>query len=276
MQVHAISAQGFNIAAKLYRTARPDYSKASIDALLAAYSPTEPKHKIQILEIGSGTGIFTKHFLNHTSLASSQATLYCLEPNAAMRSSASKDSSASVTLKFITEPTASAANIPLESNSIDRVYIAQAFHWFADLVSLREIHRVLKPGGTLGLVWNMEDDATAWVRGIRDLYERFDTGVPQYRKGYWRNVFNESEAAGLFRLPLQETRVTHIQVCVGGKEAIWNRVLSKSYISVLGPDQQERLKAELLNELEKHHIDFDLEGNVLYPYTTDVFLTHKL
>ena len=33
----------------------------------------------------------------------------------------------------------------------------QAFHWFANEESLKEIHRVLKPAGVLAMVWNAED-----------------------------------------------------------------------------------------------------------------------
>jgi len=33
----------------------------------------------------------------------------------------------------------------------------QAFHWFSNKDSLKEIHRVLKPAGVLGMVWNAED-----------------------------------------------------------------------------------------------------------------------
>lgn len=48
----------------------------------------------------------------------------------------------------------SSYEIPLEANSVDSVIAAQAFHWFGDEQSLKEIRRVLRPGGTLGLIWN--------------------------------------------------------------------------------------------------------------------------
>lgn len=59
-------------------------------------------------------------------------------------------------------------NIPVESESQDAVIVAQAFHWFDDIQSLREIHRVLKPGGKLLLIWNMESRRSAWVGKLRE------------------------------------------------------------------------------------------------------------
>lgn len=39
----------------------------------------------------------------------------------------------------------------------DGVVVAQAFHWFATEEALDEMHRVLKPGGVLGMIWNIDD-----------------------------------------------------------------------------------------------------------------------
>jgi SAM-dependent methyltransferase len=42
------------------------------------------------------------------------------------------------------------------------VVCAQAFHWFANAAALTEIHRVLRPGGMLGLVCNVRDEDVDW------------------------------------------------------------------------------------------------------------------
>ena len=59
-------------------------------------------------------------------------------------------------------------SIPVASSSQDMVVLAQCFHWFDDLKSLQEIHRVLKPKGVLVLIWNMESqERSSWVAAMR-------------------------------------------------------------------------------------------------------------
>jgi len=41
--------------------------------------------------------------------------------------------------------------------------VADAWHWFDAEATISELHRVLKPGGWLGLVWNVEMRQFAWT-----------------------------------------------------------------------------------------------------------------
>lgn len=59
-------------------------------------------------------------------------------------------------------------NIPVENESQDAIVVAQAFHWFDDVKTLQEMHRVLKPGGYGILAWNLESgDRSEWVAKLR-------------------------------------------------------------------------------------------------------------
>ena len=76
-----------------------------------------------------------------------------------------------------------ATAIPLADQSVDAVVCAQAFHWFAAAEALREIHRVLRPGGTLGLVWNMRDARVPWVARLDAIVNRHEGDTPRYYTG---------------------------------------------------------------------------------------------
>jgi ubiquinone/menaquinone biosynthesis C-methylase UbiE len=50
-----------------------------------------------------------------------------------------------------------ATEIPVPDGVADAIIVAQAFHWFSTDEALTEFARVLKPGGSLGLIWNFYD-----------------------------------------------------------------------------------------------------------------------
>jgi nuclear pore complex protein Nup133 len=49
-------------------------------------------------------------------------------------------------------------HVPVEDHWADVIIIAQAFHWCPDYEkAAQEFNRVLKSGGTLAMIWNLED-----------------------------------------------------------------------------------------------------------------------
>jgi ubiquinone/menaquinone biosynthesis C-methylase UbiE len=71
-------------------------------------------------------------------------------------------------------------NIPVESESQHVVVIAQAFHWFDDIETLRECRRVLKPNGYIVLIWNMESQKRCqWIAKLRQSVPPFATNLPR-------------------------------------------------------------------------------------------------
>ena len=71
--------------------------------------------------------------------------------------------------------------IPLPAGSVDAVTVAQAFHWFDADAALAEIHRVLRPGGGLGLIWNAMEVDVEWVAVLRELVHAVRGSVPAVR-----------------------------------------------------------------------------------------------
>lgn len=126
--------------------------------------------------------------------------------------------------------------------------ISQAFHWFAEMSSLEEIHRVLGTHGVLGMIWNIEDynapkkhkAATAYEQKIHDLTWTFDDNEPRFRHEQWRQVFvNQIKstplslikaADPLFALPLGEHH-ERWEVRMS-KEKLWERYSTLSQVAI--------------------------------------------
>ena len=100
----------------------------------------------RVLDLGAGTGKFTKYLL------ATGAEVVAVEPVVAMRER--------LTAAFprVRALSGQAEAIPLGDATVDAVVCAQAFHWFATPAALAEIVRVLRPGGQLGLIWNVRDE----------------------------------------------------------------------------------------------------------------------
>ena len=237
--------------------ARPSYPKEAIQRLSALLTPGA-----SILDLGAGTGIMTK------LLVKEGYQVVAVEPVKAMRDQLTSS------LPSVTCLEGTAQSIPLESNSVDAVMLAQCFHWFDNLESLEEIHRVLKPNGLIVLIWNMESqERSEWVFRIRALYQAYEDGAPQYRKGHWKKVFETNEAQALYTFPLQHQV---FQFDTPAKRAdIWTRVMSKSYIAILEEKEQEILKNDIENVLEDPKYGLpknqDLQTELIYPHDTDMY-----
>src|SRR3954454_17109320 len=113
-----------------------------------------PDQARTVLDLGAGTGKLTQRLLELGLDVSA------VEPLDEMRA-------------LIPAPARSmfgtAEAIPLSHASVDAVVVGQAFHWFDAAKALPEMARVLRPGGTVGLLWNMDDDRVPWVSQLCDL-----------------------------------------------------------------------------------------------------------
>ncbi len=132
----------------------------------------------------------------------------------------------------------SAQAMPLPDNCAQALVCAQAFHWFASEDALREMQRVLAPGGQLGLVWNVRDEALDWVAAITEIITPHEGDAPRFYKGDWRRPFAGASGSHLFS-PLELTSFSYLHVG-SAQQVILDRFLSVSFIAALPADQKGR------------------------------------
>jgi SAM-dependent methyltransferase len=141
---HASAARSFGDGAAAYERGRPTYPLEALDWLL----PDGARH---VVDVGAGTGKFTRLLVDRVERVTA------VEPSAGMRAELV---SAVPTARVLA---GSAERLPLDDDSVDAVVVAQAWHWVDAPRAVPEVARVLRPGGVLGLVWNVLDTSTPWV-----------------------------------------------------------------------------------------------------------------
>jgi SAM-dependent methyltransferase len=129
--VHRSASRGFARASEAYERGRPGYPPEAV-ARLARELELRPGRVV--LDLAAGTGKLTAH------LVGTGAELVAVEPVAEMRAVIER------ALPGVAAYAGTAEEIPLETNSVDAVTVAQAFHWFSGEEALVEIHRVVRPG----------------------------------------------------------------------------------------------------------------------------------
>ena len=244
------AARGFDGAAGAYERGRPEYPRAAIDLLVRAL-PLGPATRL--LDLGAGTGKLSR------LAAARGARVLAVDPAGAMlRLVAGTPGVAPVR--------ALAEVLPLRAGAIDAVAAASSFHWFDGPRALAEIHRVLRPGARLALLWNQRDDAIAWVARLSAIVNRREGDAPRYRKGDWRRAFDG--APGLFA-PVEEARFTHVHPL--SRDGVLDRVASISFVARMEPTEREEVLAEVRALLDSHP-ETAGRAELRLPYVTDVHL----
>lgn len=131
--------------------------------------------------------------------------------------------------------------------------------------------RVLKPNGIIALssssplshslkvkradevrerltVWNLEDRSVQWVAELRDSYEKHEAGTPQARLGLWKSIFETDFYAQTYEEAELEQFHRNLP---SNEQGVVDRILSKSYITALSEEEQQKVAQEMREIVKK-------------------------
>jgi SAM-dependent methyltransferase len=229
-----LQAASFGAVADAYERSRPEYPAEAV-RWLTGVVPAD------VVDLGAGTGKLTRGLvaLGHRVTA--------VEPLPEMRAHIGPPARVLA---------GSAEAIPLPDASADVIVCAQAFHWFDQPVALREIARVLRPGGRIGILWNVRDETVEWVAALTDAMEG--------RLGIAHGAEKPIAASGRFG-PVECASFDHAQVV--SREGLRELVRSRSFCAVMSEDQRAPVFERVDAIFDEHARDGALE----LPYITECF-----
>lgn len=298
--VHDVAQRGFGEGTNdLYDRVRPSYPPAALSHIHASLPSSAHTAGLNIIEAGSGTGIFTRLLISppapdtHTFKDETYPTwniskLYSVEPSSGMRGQWEKG------LEKLDAKTYEGKEIRtveggfddfsktgIEKGEADMIVIAQAYHWCPDHEqAFREFGKYLKPDGILVLLWNLESRQHPFSASVLAMLPDYDQGTPQYYRMWWRKAFETEAYKSLFG------EEDHSEKTFGWSTPITDqtytdRMLSKSFMTeqVINGEERvkmlERLKKLLADgEQYKEYIDKE-EGIYKLEYTTDVVILRR-
>jgi len=197
----------FGEVAELYDRVRPSYPRDLIDDVV---SFAELEAGSRLLESGAGTGKATTLFLDF--LEPNDWHLVAVEPDPAMAAILSDHLAHAVASRRADVCVEGLEQFAASSPApFDLLYAAQSWHWVSAERRAALAAALLRPGGTLALIWNVGSHPGTGVQQALDkVYEahapgvRFQpiqsaaTGPAPQPKGLSREYSSELEATGAF------------------------------------------------------------------------------
>jgi SAM-dependent methyltransferase len=203
-----------------YERGRPDYPAEAIATIV---SELDLRAGRTVLDLAAGTGKLTR------LLVPSGANVIAVEPIREMREK----------ITGVVALAGTAERIPLTDNFVDAITVGQAFHWFDAGAALREMQRVLTPGGGVALIWNARDERQPLQASLSAIFNRYEGDTPRREQRDWKTVLADS---GLFD---RTRRVLFSHVQHVDEQAVVDRVLSVSFMASLPADEQALVERDV-------------------------------
>jgi SAM-dependent methyltransferase len=246
MTDHEQLSRSFGAAAGSYEAGRPDYPLEAVEWLLEPARLSD--RRIRVADAGAGTGKLTR------AIVEAGAEVVAVDPDPQML--------AVLRSRVIGVPAfaGTAEELPLPDASVDAVLLGQAWHWVDPDLGAREAARVLRPGGLLGLVWNIRGDDVPWVaeltRAMRGSHAEQMLAADGVRIGA--------------PFPAPE-RKTWRWVRTMGRQALADMVASRSYVITADPAERAEILASVEAIFDRERRIQDGTDVIDLPYRTEAF-----
>lgn len=243
--------QRFSTRVENYIKYRPGYPKEVIETLKAECGLTPDS---VIADIGSGTGILAKMFLQNGN------PVYGVEPNREMREAGEKLLQGYPHFRSVA---AKAEETSLDKNSVDFIAAGQAFHWFDRAKAKVEFARILKSPGWVVLIWNERlTTTTPFLVAYEQLLKSYATDYEQVdHRQIDASVLRDFFGSDDFKLRLFENAQ------VFDYEGVEGRLISSSYT----PEPDHPNYEPMLAELRRIFEAYQTAGKVVIEYQTLIY-----
>jgi ubiquinone/menaquinone biosynthesis C-methylase UbiE len=228
----------FDGVADVYERSRPGYAPAAVEWIAERL----PFHRV--LDLGAGTGKLTRQLVPYAR------EVVAVEPGDEMRRVLQ------AVVPGVEALFGTAEAIPLPDASVDTITVAQAFHWFEIDDALAEMHRVLRPGGGYGILWNEWDDGDPLLNAINEVIRplrpaRHDEGGNRKAQVLASRLFTAYDERSF-------PNVEHVDA-----ERVVEQVSSISAIAAAAPTERERALADVRALVGMGTVDFRMNTCVI-------------
>ncbi|MEV4114740.1 class I SAM-dependent methyltransferase [Nonomuraea sp. NPDC049695] len=205
------------------------------------------------VDIGSGTGHLA------VQLASEGLHIIAIEPLSSMR--------AHIPIGPKLHAIGGAAEqLPLQDHVADLLAAGQAWHWFQARLAAEEAHRVLRPGGTVLMLWNIFDNTVPWLDRIEQISRARD---PRRARG-----FDPGDMSHLFPAarwtPIRRARAVHHHVIE--RDGLAELVLTSSVFAGLAEHDRSMVREKISAIVSEQAAKGD---TVSVPYQTWAYWTRR-
>jgi ubiquinone/menaquinone biosynthesis C-methylase UbiE len=250
----------FNALAEEYDAYRPHYPAATISFLVTL---GDLDRTSTVADIGTGTGHLA------IALAPYIRLLYAVDTANQMLEQLRRNSTA-LGLSNIHTIEAPGEHTGLRESSLDLVALSQVFHWMDRPVAVQEMHRILKPGQPMIVMWNRIVNAEdEYFKRLQDLIIQFNPRYPGGIDIISKDFSEVIEHSNLFTAPELYTFPFSKEY---NAEAYVGYLLSKSYIGVGIPNS---IRSEFMEQaFDLLHSSFR-GGRITEHYETVLLVARK-